>query len=153
VTAPPADPPGAERPVRIVYCAAPSRAVAERLAEGSVARRLAACANFWPIRSVYWWGGAVERADEHALVFKTSPKKLGSLFRYVVRHHPYEVPDLFELQVPRVHEPFVRWLLDAIDPASRSALDRAPARLTPRGARRARGARRPPRTRARPPRR
>ena len=119
MTAPPLDPTGADRRLRVVYCAVPDRATADRLAEATVARRLAACASAWPIRSIYWWSGALERADEQALLFKTSPKKLGALFRYLSRHHPYEVPDLFEIQVPRVHEPYIAWLQAAIDPDSR----------------------------------
>lgn len=150
MTAPPLDPTGADRRLRVVYCAAPDLAVARALADGAVQRRLAACANFWPIRSTYWWHGRVERAEEVAVLFKTSPKKLGALFRFIARSHPYEVPDLFELQVPRVHEPFVRWLLASIDPGSAEPPSRPEGpppmpRRSPRGP----GARVRPRTRAR----
>lgn len=150
MTAPPLDPTGAEHRVRIVYCAVPDRATAERLAGLAVERRLAACANRWPIRSVYWWRGRVERTTEEALLFKTSPKKVGALFRFLVREHPYDVPDILELKAPRVHEPYVRWLLDAIDPDSWELAEAVPA-VRPRGSPRGRAA--PSRRRTRAPRR
>jgi periplasmic divalent cation tolerance protein len=153
MTAPPLDPTGADRRLRVVYCAVPNREVAETLAEAVVVRHLAACASHWPIASVYRWKGALERTEEHALLLKTSPKKLGALFRYLERNHPYDVPDIFEIHVPRVHEPYIQWVLASIDPGSvepPSALPRAGA-PTRSGSRRARGA--PSRRRTRAPRR
>jgi periplasmic divalent cation tolerance protein len=143
VTAPPLDPTGADRRLRVVYCAVPTLDLAQKLAEEVVRRRLAGCANFWPIRSTYLWRGKLENAEEVAMLFKTSPKKLGALFRYVAAHHPYEVPDLFEVQVPRVHEPFIAWLLASIDPRSAE-----PVPLKRSGSRPAPAARARPRTRA-----
>lgn len=149
MTAPPLDPTGADRRLRVVYCAAPDAAWAGKLARETVTRRLAACASVWPIRSTYWWDGRVEDAEECALLLRTSPKKLGALFGYLARRHPYEVPDIVELHVPRAHEPYVRWLLATIDPDSAEPPDRPTRRGSPRG----RGARAPRRTRAPRPRR
>ncbi len=152
MTAPPIDPSGADQRVRLVYCAVPDRPTADRLVGGAVGGKLAACASSWPIGSVYWWKGKVERADEVALLFKTSPKKVGALFAYLAREHPYEVPDILELKAPRLHEPYVRWLFAAIDPDSyEPAGPIAPGRATRAGSRRGRGA--PSRRRTRAPRR
>jgi periplasmic divalent cation tolerance protein len=146
MTAPPLDPTGADRRLRVVYCAVPDRALAQELARAAVGKRLAACANFWPLRSVYWWRGRVEESDEHALLLKTSAKKVGELFEFLAARHPYEVPDIHELHAPRVHEPFVRWLFDAIDP--RSAEPPEP-RARPSGSPKGRAAPSRRRTRAR----
>ncbi|HEV2449078.1 MAG TPA: divalent-cation tolerance protein CutA [Thermoplasmata archaeon] len=117
MTAPPLDPTGAEDRIRLVYVAAADAAEAERLAQAAVERKLAACASDWPIRSRYWWRGRIEHAGEHALLLKTSGKKLGALLRFLAREHSYEVPDLLEIKVPRAHEPYIQWLLASIDPA------------------------------------
>ncbi|MCI4334345.1 MAG: divalent-cation tolerance protein CutA [Thermoplasmata archaeon] len=126
MSGPPLDSSAEERRLRLVYVAAANRQEARRLGEGAVERRLAACASYWPIRSVYWWKGAMERSPEQAVLLKTSGKKLGALFRFLVREHSYEVPDILELKVPRAHEPYIRWLLESIDPET--ALVAAPAR-------------------------
>ncbi|MGI0053850.1 MAG: divalent-cation tolerance protein CutA [Thermoplasmata archaeon] len=147
MTAPPLDPTGADRRLRVVYVSGPDERWARRIAREVVERRLAACASSWPIRSTYRWKGSIEEGEERAMLLKTSPKKLGALFSYLARSHPYEVPDLFELQVPRVHEPFARWLLEEIDPESAEP----PARGRPKrpAAPRARAARFRRRTRER----
>jgi periplasmic divalent cation tolerance protein len=152
MTAPPLDPTGADRRLRVVYCAVPTCAVARSLARAVVERHLAACASHWPIGSFYRWKGRLEVAEEHAILFKTSPKKLGALFRYLARNHPYEVPDIFEVQVPRVHEPYIQWVLASIDPGSVEppATRVRPEPLTRPGSRRAPAAPSRPRTRARP---
>lgn len=152
MTAPPLDPTGADRRLRLVYCVLPEGPLAARLGREAVERRLAACANRWPIGSTYWWAGRVEEAREEALLLKCSAKKIGALFAFLAEHHPYEVPDLLEIHVPRAHEPYVAWLLAAIDPDSAEPPDRPGGGATRRGARRGRAARSPPRTRG-PPRR
>jgi periplasmic divalent cation tolerance protein len=151
VTAPPLDPTGAEDRIRLVYVATADSAEAERLGQGAVERRLAACASDWPIRSRYWWKGGIERAEEHALLLKTSGKKLGALLRFLVRAHSYEVPDILEIKVPRAHEPYIQWLLESIDPATAAPPRRLRARR-PAG-RRAPAGRGRRRTRGRPRRR
>jgi periplasmic divalent cation tolerance protein len=145
VTAPPLDPTGADRRLRLVYSAVPDERTAEALGRGAVERRLAACANWWPISSVYWWNEQLERSEERALLFKTSPKKLGALFGYLTREHPYEVPDILEIQFSRAHEPYIDWMLRSVDPGSIEG-GRAPVKRP--GSGQGRGARAPRRTRA-----
>lgn len=148
----PMDPVDATGPMRLVLVAAPRGAVSADLARGALRARLAACVSTVPIDSEYWWKGRLERADEALLVFKTVPKRVGGLFRYLATHHPYEVPEILELDVPRIHPPYLRYLAATIDreapplPLGGGAPGRSPTR---RGSRRGRGARSPGRTPAR----
>ena len=66
--------------------------------------------------SHYRWAGRVESRDEVVVLFKTVPKRVGSLFRYLRAEHPYDVPELVELDVPRVDPPYLAWLLEATSP-------------------------------------
>ena len=138
--------------MRLVVTAVPTEAVAERLADGALAERLAACVQLVPVRSRYWWEGRIERAEETLLVFKTVPKRVGGLFRWLTSHHPYQVPEIIELDVPRVHDPYLGYLAATIDkdappfPLGGGSVAR-PA-LRRRGSRRAPAGRRPARTRA-----
>ena len=144
----PADPVDATGPMRLVVTAIPS-ADAARTVDGALERRLAACASALPIHSTYWWKGRVERSDEVLLLFKTVPKRVGALFRYISGTHPYEVPEILELDVPRVHPPYLHYLAETLDPDSPPLpLGGGRPSLTRSGSRRARGVRRPARTRA-----
>lgn len=147
----PMDPVDATGPMRLVLVAAPRGPVSAGLARGALRARLAACVSTVPIESEYWWKGALERAEESLLVFKTVPKRVGALFRYLAANHPYEVPEILELDVPRIHEPYLRYLAATIDRAAPPLPlggGRPHGRPTRPGSRPGRGARAPGRTRA-----
>lgn len=143
----PLDPGRAVGPMRLVVTTYPSREVALRAVEVVLREELAACANIVPAHSRYWWKGRIESADEALVVFKTVPKRVGALFRHLESHHPYEVPEVAEVDVPRVGSAYLRYLAATLDPDSPPPPMGGGA--TRRGARRARGARSPGRTRAR----
>ena len=114
-------------------------------------RRLAACGNVVAAESRYLWRGRVEAQTEALVVFKTVPKKVGALFEFLGSTHPYEVPEIVEVDVPRVDPRYLRYLSVALD------REAAPPPLgggliRPEGPR-ARGARAPARTRGPPHRR
>jgi periplasmic divalent cation tolerance protein len=141
----PADPEWARGPMRLVLTTYPNRERALEAVGGAVARRLAACGSVVPVDSRYWWKGAVVASPEALVIFKTVPKRVGALFRFVAEHHPYEVPEIVELDVPRAAPSYLTWLAGTLDrtsgPLSGDALRR------PAGPR-VRAARAPARTRA-----
>ena len=141
----PPDPVRAVGPMRLVLTTYPSRAAALEAVEIILRQELAACANVLPAHSRYWWKGQLESAEEALVLFKTVPKRVGALFRYLETHHPYDVPEVAEVDVPRVGSAYLRYLVATLDPASLPPPMGAGARR--RGARRVRGARSPGRTR------
>ena len=145
----PMDPIDATGPMRLVVTALPDTDAADRLVRAALAARLAACAQVHRARSTYWWRGALESAPERIVWFKTSPKHVGALFRFLAKRHPYEVPEILEVDVARVHGPYLEYLADTLDPhAPPPPLGggTAAGAATRRAARPARGARRPGRT-------
>ena len=142
---------GTERILRVVYCAFPDAASARRIGDAAVARRFAACVNRFPIDSTYQWKGAIEQAHEVVVLFKTSPRKVGALFDFLAREHPYEVPDIFELAVARAHRPYLEYLAETLERGLPIPPAQVPGRrhLTRRGSRRGPGARDLRRTRGR----
>jgi periplasmic divalent cation tolerance protein len=149
VTGYPIDPPRARGPMRLVLTTYPDRTAALRAARSVLERRLAACANVVAIDSAYWWKGRIASGTEAMVLFKTVPKRVGHLFRYLAESHPYEVPEVAEVDVPRVAERYLAYLSDTLDPGGAvEEVGRPPARR--RGAPRGRGAPGPARTRGRP---
>ena len=146
----PVEPPRAQGPMRLVLTAYPSEQAAQRAIRGALGRRLAACASAIAQRSTFLWRGRRETARETLVVFKTAPKTVGALFRYLSDSHPYEVPEIAEVDVPRAEPAYLAWLTGLVDPSSATGPS---GRLRRPGGRRARGARAPARTRGRPRRR
>lgn len=98
---------------RVVLVTAPSD-LAESLARGLVAARLAACVNVVPkIASHYRWKGELVRDAEALLVCKTRASLLKRLEAFVKKSHRYEVPEVVALPIVFGHKPYLSWLADA----------------------------------------
>lgn len=65
---------------------------AEQVARSVIAERLAACATLDQVRSIYRWDGAIEQADEVAVLFKTSVEAAPALRARIAALHDYDVP-------------------------------------------------------------
>src|SRR4051794_22609897 len=75
----------------ILYTTWPDAETAEAAGAEAVAERLAACANLGaPIRSVYRWQGAVERAAEVPMMLKTTAAMADALKDFLVARHPHD---------------------------------------------------------------
>lgn len=142
----PLDPVRAVGPMRLVLSNYPSHETALRAVDAALDARLAACANIVPIDSRYWWNGTVESAHESLVLFKTVPKRVGALLRLLKDSHPYETPEIVELDIPRVDDGYLGYLLATLDPSAPAAHGNRVIRRS--GARRGRAARVPGRTRA-----
>ncbi len=114
----PLDPVRSVGPMRLVLSSYPSREAALLATHGAVERRLAACGTLLEADSRYLWRGKVVAAREALVLFKTVPKRVGALFRYLKTSHPYEVPEIVEVDVPRVDPDYLRYLAVTIDSAA-----------------------------------
>lgn len=86
-------------------------AEAETLALSAVEARLAACAQAeGPLTSVYWWDGAVQTDKEWRVTFKTTAALAERLTEYIVREHPYEVPEVLVTPVIGGHQDYLEWV-------------------------------------------
>ena len=77
--------------------------------------RLVACAQVsGPIASHYWWQGKLETATEWQCTFKTSEQLYGSVENLLLKHHPYETPEV--IAVPLLHgsAQYCEWLRDEL---------------------------------------
>ena len=100
---------GAEVIVVLVTC--PTQPVAHRLAALVVSQRLAACVNVLPrMRSLFWWQGKVERAQEVLLIIKSTRQQFERLRRAILAHHPYEVPEIIAMPLVAGHRPYLQWV-------------------------------------------
>ena len=94
-----------------VYIVAADIAEAERIAEALVAERLAACVNILGgVRSVYRWQGAVERADEIAMIAKTTESLFDKLATRVRALHSYATPAIVAWPIVAGDAAYLDWI-------------------------------------------
>jgi periplasmic divalent cation tolerance protein len=97
--------------VRVVLMTVPDRPTAEKLAEALVGERLAACANLVPgVTSIFWWEGAVQRADETLVILKTPSGRVDALMARATELHPYDVPEVIALPVEAGLSAYLEWV-------------------------------------------
>ncbi len=100
--------------LRIFLVTFPADRDALKWAKSLVERKLAACVNLLEVKSLYWWKGKIEEAGENLLLIKTSSGKSEELRRVIESEHPYSVPEIVELEVEKVNQPYLRWVLESI---------------------------------------
>jgi periplasmic divalent cation tolerance protein len=93
-----------------VYVTCPDRDVARRLARALLDARLVACANLFPIESIYRWEGKVEETTEVAMFLKTRRENVGEIARVVSRLHPASVPCVVGFELGGGHPAYLAWV-------------------------------------------
>ena len=87
---------------------------AQGIADALVEERVAACVNVVPsLHSVYRWKGAVHHEDEAMLLVKTTKDRFEALKQAVLKHHPYELPEVIAVSVERGHTPYLEWVIES----------------------------------------
>ena len=87
---------------------------APAIARALVEERVAACVNVVPgLSSVYRWKGAVQADNEALLLVKTTRGRFEALKQAVLRHHPYELPEIIAVTVERGHAPYLDWVIES----------------------------------------
>lgn len=79
-----------------------------------VERKLAACYNVFPIKSMFWWNQALESTDEWVTLLKTSKDSLPLLREAAQQLHPYQVPCIMSWEV-EVNDEYGKWILASLE--------------------------------------
>jgi periplasmic divalent cation tolerance protein len=101
--------------ITLFYVPCPSEEEALRIARHLLDARLVACANIAPIRSLYWWEGAIAEEGEFVLVAKTLPPHADAVEAAVRQLHPYTVPCILRLTA-EANEDYAAWMEAQITP-------------------------------------
>lgn len=78
-----------------------------------VKKKLVACVNITKITSIYSWKGKIENSDEYLAIFKTTLKNKKILKQKIKDTHPYDVPEIAEIDVSSINKPYFDWLINS----------------------------------------
>ena len=95
----------------IVLVTASSEGEAQRVANGLLEARLAACVSMVPgIYSRYFWAGKLEESEEVMLIVKSRQGLLEKIIACVKDRHSYDVPEILALPVISGNPDYLKWL-------------------------------------------
>lgn len=99
----------------IVLTTTPNIEEAESLAEKIIEAKLAACVQILPpMRSVYFWEGAIQKETEHLLLIKTLEEKYEELEKFIKENHSYEVPEIVVVKAERISDNYLSWMVNLL---------------------------------------
>ncbi len=76
----------------LAYITCKDKKEAENISMLLLKKRLIACANIFPVRSMYWWKGKIAKGNENVIIAKTINKNFKRLESEVKKAHSYDIP-------------------------------------------------------------
>ena len=97
----------------IIVSTFPDKTSITKIANKLVKKKLVACVNIMKISSVYSWKGKIENQPEYLALFKTTKKNQLVLKKELRKLHPYDIPEIAEINVDSINQAYLKWLVDS----------------------------------------
>ena len=91
----------------------PNKNSITKIANELVENKIVACINITKISSIYSWQGKIENKSEYLVFFKTTQKNKKSLKERIMATHPYEVPEIAEINITSINKSYLKWLIES----------------------------------------
>jgi periplasmic divalent cation tolerance protein len=93
----------------------PDKASAKVVAKLLVEKRLAACAQLFPIESIYSWKGEICEEGEVMLFIKSKTALFAEIAKEIKEKHSYEVPEIVQIPLTDGLPEYLRWIGDCTE--------------------------------------
>jgi len=98
----------------IIYITAGDMEQARMIGRKLVEERLAACANIFPITSIFRWKGNIDEANEFGIIVKTRSDKVKEIEKKVLEIHSYEVPCVVSFMIDKGSKDYLNWIDESV---------------------------------------
>lgn len=95
----------------MLYVTTSSESEAEQISQQLINSHMVACANYFPIKSMYYWDGTLQKTEEYALILKTQASKVDEVITEITSLHSYEVPCIVTYKINKGHQEFLEWVV------------------------------------------
>lgn len=99
----------------IVYTTIKNKRDADKISNILIKERLAACVNYFPVKSVYRWKNKIEKNSEYILICKTTKKNFKELKNRLKEIHPYELPEIVVVSIPYGDKKYLDWIKNSVE--------------------------------------
>jgi len=97
----------------IIISTYPDKKSITKIANELVQNNVVACVNIAKISSIYSWQGKIENASEYLALFKTTQKNKKSLKEKIKATHPYEIPEIAEINIASINQSYLKWIVES----------------------------------------
>jgi periplasmic divalent cation tolerance protein len=96
----------------VVLVTASGENQARQLARKLLRRKLAACVNFVPVDSMFFWQGDIQEEEEVLMIIKTRRAAFGELMNLVLEEHTNETPEIIGMPIVVGSREYLKWISD-----------------------------------------
>ena len=97
-------------PMTLIYSTFGSEKDAQKLSKFLLEKKLVGCAVMFPAKSMFWWKGSIDTAQETILLLKTTKSLAVKAKKELARKHPYDVPCILDWSAG-ANDSYLGWLL------------------------------------------
>jgi periplasmic divalent cation tolerance protein len=97
----------------IIISTYPNKKSITAIANELIQNKIAACVNITKISSIYSWQGKIVNSSEYLALFKTTQKNKKSLKEKIKATHPYDVPEIAEIDITSINKSYLNWLVES----------------------------------------
>jgi periplasmic divalent cation tolerance protein len=93
----------------------PNKKSISKISNDLIKNKIIACVNISKIDSIYSWNGKIQNSPEYIAIFKTVSKNKTKLKKVIAKTHPYDVPEIAEIDVTSINKSYLNWLIESIN--------------------------------------
>ena len=97
----------------LIYITCKDEKEAVKISKSLLNKRLVACSNMFPIRSMYFWKGKMQDDKEFAIIAKTKEKNYKKIKEEVLRLHSYDIPCILKIDA-EANESYGKWVNEEV---------------------------------------
>ena len=96
-------------PITLIYTTHPNLKAAKKVAQHLLKKKLIACANFFPIESMYDWKNKIRNEKETVALLKTSNKNWQKVRAEILKIHPCKTPCILKFSA-EANKTYADWI-------------------------------------------
>ena len=93
----------------LIYITCKDEQEAVKISKHLLNKRLIACSNMHPVRSMYWWNNKIADEKEFVIMAKTKEKNYKAIKEEVKKLHSYDVPCILKIDA-EANESYGKWV-------------------------------------------
>ena len=97
----------------LVYITCKDEEEAVKISKHLLSKRLIACSNIHPTRSMYWWNEKIQDKREFVIMAKTLEKNHKAIKKEVSKLHSYNIPCILKIDA-EANESYDKWVKEEV---------------------------------------
>lgn len=99
----------------VLYVTHENEKEARKISDLLLQQKYIACANIFPIQSIYPWKGKIEDSHEVVSLLKTTHAQWKTVESIIEKMHPYEIPCIMKMEV-EANKSYENWIQENVNP-------------------------------------